>query len=102
MITSGEFPGMDLPGIDASSVLDGLGEVELHHPTQDIDGDGTLDTITTTGPEAMQVWTDWDHDGIADQVTVVEKDGDYSAWEFHRHPDGSSEWVRTDKGKIGN
>ncbi|WP_433757222.1 DUF6802 family protein [Nocardia sp. CA-135398] len=102
MITSGEFPGMDLPGIDASSSLGGLGEVELHHPTQDIDGDGTLDTVTTTGPEAMQVWTDWDHDGIADQVTVVEKDGDYSAWEFHRHPDGTSEWVRTDQGKIGH
>ncbi|WP_062983039.1 DUF6802 family protein [Nocardia anaemiae] len=102
MITSGEFPGMDLPGIDASSALDGLGEVELHHPSQDIDGDGTLDTVTTTGPEAMQVWTDWDHDGIADQVTVVEKDGDYSAWEFHRHPDGTSEWVRTDQGKIGH
>lgn len=102
MIASGEFPGMDLPGLDASSAMDGLGEVELHHPTQDIDGDGTLDTVTTTGPEAMQVWTDWDNDGIADQVTVVEKDGDYSAWEFHRHPDGTSEWVRTDQGKIGH
>jgi hypothetical protein len=102
LVTSGEFPGLDLPGIDTSAPLDGLGAVELHHPTQDIDGDGTLDTITTTGDEAMQVWTDYDHDGFADHVTVVEKDGDYGAWEFHRHPDGTSEWVRTDHGKIGN
>ncbi|MCP2317631.1 hypothetical protein APR12_002977 [Nocardia amikacinitolerans] len=101
MITSGEFPGMDLPDIDASTPLDGLGAVELNHPTQDINADGILDSITTQGDDAMQVWTDYDHDGLADHVTVVEKDGDYAAWEFHRHPDGSSEWVRTDQGKIG-
>jgi hypothetical protein len=102
LVSSGEFPGLDLPGVDASSSLEGLGSVELHHPTQDIDGDDTLDTTTTSGPEAMQVWTDWDHDGIADQVTVVEKDGDYAAWEFHHNPDGTSGWVRTDQGKIGH
>ncbi|MCP2277105.1 DUF6802 family protein [Nocardia amikacinitolerans] len=101
MITSGEFPGMDLPDIDASTPLDGLGAVELNHPTQDINADGILDSITTQGDDAMQVWTDYDHDGLADHVTVVEKDGDYAAWEFHRHPDGSSEWKRTDQGKIG-
>ncbi|MFQ6324536.1 DUF6802 family protein [Nocardia sp. NBC_01009] len=101
MVTSGEFPGLDLPGVDASSSLEGLGPVELHHPTQDIDGDGALDTVTTSGPEAMQVWSDYDHDGVADQVTVVEKDGDYAAWEFHHNPDGTSGWVRTDHGKIG-
>ncbi|MBF6212490.1 hypothetical protein IU433_18770 [Nocardia puris] len=101
MITSGEFPGLDLPDIDTSSSLGGLGAVELNHPTQDIDGDGILDSITTQGEDAMQVWTDFDQDGIADQVTIVENDGDYAAWEFHRHPDGSSEWKRTDQGKIG-
>ncbi|MCP2289260.1 hypothetical protein SAMN04244553_4967 [Nocardia amikacinitolerans] len=101
MITSGEFPGMDLPDIDASTPLDGLGAVELNHPTQDINADGILDSVTTQGDDAMQVWTDYDHDGLADHVTVVEKDGDYAAWEFHRHPDGSSEWKRTDQGKIG-
>ncbi|MET7768625.1 DUF6802 family protein [Nocardia sp. NPDC005366] len=101
MITSGEFAGLDLPDIDISSSLDGLGPVELNHPTQDINGDGILDTETTTGDDAMQVWTDYDHDGIADHVTVVEKDGDYAAWEFHHHPDGTSGWVRTDQGKLG-
>ncbi|MBA4857693.1 DUF6802 family protein [Nocardia farcinica] len=101
MVTSGEFGGLELPGIDTSSSLGGLGPVELEHPIQDIDGDGLLDTATTRGEDAMQVWTDFDHDGIADHVTVVENDGDYSAWEFHRHPDGTSEWVRTDQGKLG-
>lgn len=101
MVTSGEFPGLDMPDLDASSSLDGLGPVELSHPTQDIDGDGVLDTYTDTTDDAMNVWTDTDLDGYADQATIVEKDGDYSAWEYHRHPDGTSEWVRTDQGKVG-
>ncbi|MGK8507117.1 DUF6802 family protein [Nocardia asiatica] len=73
----------------------------MHHPTQDIDQDGLLDSMTITGDDAMQVWTDVDHDGFADHVKVVEKDGDYTAWEFHRHPDGTSEWIRTDQGRLG-
>lgn len=101
MVTSGEFGGMELPGIDASTALDDLGAVELGNPTQDIDGDGLLDTDTTHGIDAMQIWTDFDDDGIADHVSVVENDGDYAAWEFHRHPDGTSEWVRTDQGTLG-
>lgn len=100
MVTSGEFPGMDMPDLDTSSSLDGLGPVELGHPTQDIDGDGALDTVTTTG-DPMNVWTDTDLDGFADQATAVENDGDYAAWEYHRHPDGTSEWVRTDQGTVG-
>ncbi|MFR9752215.1 DUF6802 family protein [Nocardia sp. 004] len=103
MISSGELSGLGMPDIDASSPLGGLGEVELQHPTQDIDGDGILDTDTTTsGDGSVQVWTDYDDDGSADHVTVVEEDGDYAAWEFHRYPDGTSEWVRTDQGRIGN
>ncbi|MGN2641558.1 DUF6802 family protein [Nocardia takedensis] len=101
MITSGEFSGLDLPDIDTSSPLEGFGPVELNHPTQDIDGDGILDTETTAGADATQIWTDYDHDGLADHVTVVENDGDYAAWEFHHHPDGTSGWVRTDQGKLG-
>ncbi|HLS78316.1 MAG TPA: DUF6802 family protein [Nocardia sp.] len=101
MVTSGEFGGLELPAIDTSTALDDLGAVELTHPTQDIDGDGLLDTETTHGLEAMQVWTDFDGDGLADHVTVVENDGDHASWEFHRHPDGTSEWVRTDQGTLG-
>ncbi|MEU2122495.1 DUF6802 family protein [Nocardia niwae] len=101
MVTSGDLPGLDLPHVDAHAELGGLGAVELHHPTQDIDQDGLLDSATITGDDAVQVWTDIDHDGFADHVKVVEKDGDYTAWEFHRHPDGTSEWIRTDQGRLG-
>ncbi|MFE3446396.1 DUF6802 family protein [Nocardia sp. NPDC059180] len=101
MISSGEFPGLDLPDIDASSSLDGLGAVELNSPTQDINGDGILDSITTTDDDGMHVWTDTDLDGYADHVTVVEDDGDYAAWEYHRNPDGSGEWKKTDQGRLG-
>ncbi|MEV6273842.1 DUF6802 family protein [Nocardia sp. NPDC051832] len=101
MVIPGEFSGLDLPTIDAHTSLDGLGAVELNNPTQDINGDGYFDSVTTTGEEAMQVWSDFDNDGIADHVKVVEKDGDYAAWEFHQHPDGTQEWVRTDEGTLG-
>ncbi|WP_327143811.1 DUF6802 family protein [Nocardia sp. NBC_01327] len=101
MVTSGDLPGLDLPNLDSHSELGALGAVELAHPTQDIDGDGLPDTVTTNSDHAMHVWTDMDHDGYADHVTVVDTGGDYSAWEFHHHPDGSSEWVRTDEGRLG-
>ncbi|WP_459547974.1 DUF6802 family protein [Nocardia sp. X0981] len=96
MPASGEFPGLD-----ASSSPDGLGPVEMETPTQDLDGDGILDTFTATGPESMSVWTDTDADGFADHLKVVEYDGDFSAWEYHRNPDGSGEWRQTDRGKVG-
>ncbi|MFE3188635.1 DUF6802 family protein [Nocardia sp. NPDC059240] len=101
MVTSGDLPGLDLPDFDAHSALDALGAVELAHPTQDLDGDGLLDTVTTGTDHAMQVWTDLDHDGYADHVTVVDTGGDYSAWEFHHNPDGTTAWVRTDEGHLG-
>lgn len=100
MINSGEFSGLGLPYVDAHSSLDGLGAVELHHPTQDITGDGIPDTVTISDDHGIDVWTDYDRDGIADHVTAIDKSGDYAAWEFRRHPDGTSEWVRTDEGKL--
>jgi hypothetical protein len=75
--------------------------VELDHPTQDLSGHGHPDTETVHGSHAMEVWTDTHHDGHADHVTIMDNDGDYSAWEFHHNPDGTSEWVRTDHGHIG-
>ncbi|WP_067818879.1 DUF6802 family protein [Nocardia inohanensis] len=102
MVTSGDLPGLELPNLDAHSELGALGAVELEHPTQDIDGDGQLDTVTTNSDHAMHVWTDLDHDGYADHVTVVDSGGDYAAWEFHHHPDGTTEWVRTDEGRLGS
>ncbi len=101
MVNSGDLPGLDMPDVDAHSDLGGLGAVELHHPTQDLDGHGIPDAETVQGPHSMDVWSDLDHDGFADHLTVVDNDGDYSAWEFHHNPDGTSEWVRTDQGRVG-
>lgn len=102
MITSGELPGLDLPDLDVHSDLSGLGAIELHHPTMDVAGDGVLDTETAYGSHAIDIWTDMDHDGVADHVTIVDVDGDYAAWEFHHHPDGSTGWVSTDHGRLGS
>ncbi|MCM6776156.1 hypothetical protein NDR87_19325 [Nocardia sp. CDC159] len=101
MISSGDLPGLDLPDVDAHSDLGHLGSVELDNPTQDITGDGIADSVTVHGAHALEVWTDMDRDGTADHVSIVEEDGDYASWEFRHNPDGTTEWVRTDQGRIG-
>ncbi|WP_040792077.1 DUF6802 family protein [Nocardia paucivorans] len=101
MVVPSEFPGVDTSGLDASSSLEGLGPVELTHPTQDIDGDGIPDTITAIDGGVSSVWTDTDLDGLADRASIVDSDGDYSSWEYHRNPDGTGEWRKTDQGTLG-
>lgn len=98
---SEEFSGIGTPSLGASSSMDGLGPVEMETPTQDIVTDGILDTFVTNGPDSMNVWTDTDLDGYADQLSVVDGDGDYAAWEYHRNPDGTGEWRQTEQGKLG-
>ena len=100
MVTSGDIPGLGLPDIDAHSSLGGLGAVELNSPSLDLDNDGVADSLSLSDPDSTSVWSDYDHDGFADHVTVVEEDGDYAAWEYHRHPDGTSEWRKTDQGNL--
>jgi len=51
--------------------------------------------------DALVVATDTDGDGDADHVTIVDGDGDYSAWQFHRDADGRERWERTDSGTLG-
>ncbi len=101
MFSSEDLPGLDVPAIDAHSDLGGLGTVELTHPTEDIGGTGIADCETVHDGHSLEVWSDLDHDGLADHVTVVDDDGDFAAWEFHHHPDGTTEWVRTDQGHLG-
>lgn len=101
MVIPSELPGSNTSDLDASSSLEGLGPVESTDPTQDIDGDGTLDTVITTGDGATSVGTETDLDGLADRAGIVEGDGDYSAWEYHRNPDGAGEWRKTDHGTVG-
>lgn len=101
MIDSGDLSGLDLPDVDANSDLGGIGAVELNHTNQDIDGDGVLDSDIFHSDDGMEVWSDMDHDGYAEHLSVVESDGDYAAWEFHHYPDGRTEWVQVDKGTMG-
>ncbi len=104
MIASNDFLSPHLPNIphiDASSSLDGLGPVELEHPTQDIDGDGTFDTTTTSTDDGVIVATDTDLDGYADHLTIVENGGEFASWEFHHNLDGEAHWERIDHGKLG-
>ena len=91
----------DLGDVDAHSQLGGLGSLEIGTPTVDIDGDGTLDTSIQTGPNSLFVLTDTDHDGYADHLTVVDDDGDFSAWDYHHNPNGAAHWEQIDHGKVG-
>lgn len=101
MPLSGEFSGIGMPGFEAASSMDDAGPVEMQTPTEDLVTDGILDTFVTTGPDSTSVWTDTDLDGYADQLSVVENDGDFSAWEYHRNPDGTGDWRQTDQGRLG-
>ena len=101
MIATDNFLLPDLPHIDASSSLDDLGSVAMEHPTQDIDGDGTLDTNTVTVDHSMVVATDTDLDGFADHLAVVDPSGEYASWQFEPGPDGEAHWVQSDHGRLG-
>ncbi|MFC9789768.1 DUF6802 family protein [Rhodococcus sp. NPDC127528] len=76
------------------------GELELHDPTVDLDGDGILDSRSVAGEAGVTIASDLDGDGFADHVTTVEQDGEYAAWEAHRDPDGALRWERTDHGRL--
>ncbi|NMN95693.1 DUF6802 family protein [Antrihabitans stalactiti] len=101
MVTSNEFSVPDITHADGSTSLENLGPVELNHPTQDIDGDGTMDTATVESDEALIVMTDTDLDGYADHVTVVDDSGEFAAWEFRHDENGGVRWERTDHGNLG-
>ncbi len=89
-----------LPHIDADTSLDGHGPIELTHPTQDIDGDGVLDTATTQTDDGFLVVTDVDHDGVVDHLTAIDRDGAYASWEYRVDAHGQTHWERTDHGKL--
>lgn len=76
------------------------GELELHTPTADLDGDGILDTRTDSTGEGVRVESDLDEDGLADHITTVDRDGGYESWQAHRGVDGEVRWARTDHGSL--
>lgn len=100
MFITDELTG-DRPDLDPDDLGAGVGAVPLPGLEFDIDGDGILDTRTFESGDALIVATDSDGDGDADHLTIVDGDGEYSAWEFHRDADGRERWERTDSGTLG-
>jgi len=88
-----------LTQIDSHASLVNLGEIELDHPTTSLGGDGHLDTeIEVSGNEIITA-SDFEHDGHADNLKVVDSDGEYSSWEY-RHDGSGAHWVETDHGSL--
>jgi hypothetical protein len=86
--------------LDAHAALANLGQIELEHPTTSLGGDGRLDTeVETSGNEVITA-SDFNHDGIADELKIVDSDGDYSSWEYRHDADGTSHWVETEHGHL--
>ncbi|BDC74387.1 DUF6802 family protein [Prescottella equi] len=101
MISTADLQGMPGPEIDPDTFGADSPAAPLTDAVFDIDDDGVLDTRTFEVDDALVVATDTDGDGDADHVTIVEGDGDFSAWEFHRDADGRERWERTDSGTLG-
>ncbi|AOW91703.1 hypothetical protein BFN03_00725 [Rhodococcus sp. WMMA185] len=96
------FVVADVPNLDPDTFGHDAGAVVLTDPVYDIDGDGVFDTQTFTNGGAAVIASDMDADGDADHVTIVDEEGAYASWEFHRDRDGVVRWERTDGGILGN
>jgi hypothetical protein len=96
-----EFLSPDqLSQIDGHASLANLGQIELNHPTTSLGGDGRLDTeVEISGNEVITA-SDFAHDGYADELKIVDSDGDYSTWEYRHEADGSTQWVETEHGHL--
>ena len=101
MATADNFMVSDFPDVDPHQFGPDSDAVTLTDPTHDIDGDGTLDTLTFHAEDSLVVATDLDGDHLADTITTVHDDGEYEAWEFHRGEDGEPRWEQADAGTLG-
>lgn len=99
MITTDELTA-DPPDLDPEQFGTDSGAVYLTALAYDVDGDGVLDTQVFEVDDAIVVATDTDADGDTDHLTIVDGDGGYAAWEFHREPDGRERWERVDEGDL--
>lgn len=95
-------------GIDPATFGPGTGTVDVGDLTTtldafDLDGDGIVDSrvvSTDSDAAAIVVVSDFDRDGAADRVTIVESDGDFAGWECHRDEQGVLVWDRIDSGTL--
>ncbi|MGG7102572.1 DUF6802 family protein [Rhodococcus sp. 24CO] len=105
-----DVPADQLPaeGIDPATFGPGAGTVDVGDLTTtfdafDLDGDGIVDSRVVAPDNdaaAIIVVSDFDRDGAADRVTMVESDGDFAAWECHRDTHGALVWDRIDSGTV--
>lgn len=104
-VESPELDGGPLdPGhLDPSTFGPMSGPVEIGDLGADAfdgDGDGVVDSHVVHAGDAVVVASDFDRDGNADRVTMIESDGDYSAWECRRGIDGALVWHEIDAGTL--
>ncbi|QIP38404.1 hypothetical protein G9444_1160 [Rhodococcus erythropolis] len=65
-----------------------------------MDGDGTVDSRVVHSDDDVVIVSDFDRDGSADRLTMIESDGDYSAWECSRDDEGALVWQKIDAGAL--
>jgi len=110
LITPGHIDGH---GFDAEPLDPGRIEPETFGPSSgpvdagdlnfdafDLDGDGTVDSRVVHTDDDVVIVSDFDRDGSADRLTMIESDGDYSAWECSRDDEGALVWQKIDAGAL--
>ena len=89
----------------------GTGVVDLGPPTVSANGDGIMDTCTVATDHDITVYTDVDHDGVADYAYRVDHEGHYERWHFaadatsNAQPSGDrhgvhGHWEMMDSGQL--
>lgn len=89
----------------------GAGMVDLGPPTVSANGDGIMDTCTVATDHDITVYTDVDHDGVADYAYRVDHEGHYERWHFAAdvapaahsdidRPGVHGHWEMTDSGRL--
>ncbi|MDV6271990.1 DUF6802 family protein [Rhodococcus erythropolis] len=73
---------------------------DLNFDAFDLDGDGTVDSRVVHSDDAVVIVSDFDRDGVADRLTMIESDVDYSSWECRRDDEGSLVWQKIDAGAL--
>ncbi|MFE5644820.1 DUF6802 family protein [Rhodococcus sp. NPDC056516] len=108
LITAGHIDGHESEALDPGRIEPATfgpesGPVdagEMNFDAFDLDGDGTVDSRVVHSDDAVVIVSDFDRDGSADRLTMIESDGDYSAWECRRDDAGSLVWQKIDAGAL--
>lgn len=100
---TGTTPPWDHHGLDRFDPAAVATWVDSIDPTEDLDGDGTPETVVLDDlPHAFVVATDSDRDDTVDRLTAIADNGEFGVWEFRRDLDGAGRWDRIDAGTLGD